>query len=192
MIDYNKCDTCGYITKISVLTSDKECFNCKSEYQANWLEYPSPAAKGFYHQFTAGVYSYEEYVAEAYDFHEIQPTCLFLCALYELLLAGLTSDILKSYSVPQKVIDLILDSNNGQNKMALVFRELEDTTLKEAIVNNCNPLFYDKMQLIIQGRNKYIHGNYSALDHITIDDLHYIVENIIEVFVKLHNKFVVK
>jgi hypothetical protein len=188
---YKKCNNCGYVTNTSDLENNKCCPNCASIYNDTWIEYPSRAALGFYHQFYVDVFSYDEDVALAYDFHEIQPACLLLCALHEILLEGLIADILHSKKVSTNIAEILLEKSNGQNMMALLFKDLENISLKEAINTNFDTNFYDKMQMIIRGRNKYIHGDYFALDQIKINDLLYIVDKILEVFVSLNNSYAI-
>lgn len=189
---YKKCNVCCYVTNRADLEENNVCPKCDNEYQDTWDEYPLHAAMGFYHQFQTDVYSYDEVVALAYDFHEIQPACLLSCALYETLLTELISDILHAMNIPQNVIEIIFGTNNGQEKLTSIFKSLVGISLKESINNNYDTSFYDQMQEIIKGRNKYIHGNYTALDHISIENLLYIENNMLEVFVKLHNVYATK
>lgn len=184
---YFQCNKCFFITNVSKDDkNDKVCPKCNNS--SEWVEYPIPAASGFLNQAFVNIYSYEDYIP--YDFHELQAACLFLCALYEILLEGLVTNLMCSMGTHSKIIDLVLNSNRGQEKVSLVFKNLSGITIKEGFFAK-DSHFYDYMKEIIENRNKYIHGCYSAFDQIKEDKIKYICSNIIELFVFLNNQYCV-
>lgn len=186
---YYQCKKCLYIIDANKKQNNKVCIKCGNSLNNEWLEFPAPAASGFMNQAAVNIYDDD---MNPYDFHELQSGCLFLCALYEILLMGLISNLMHSINTPMNVVNMVLESSDGQAKLSNVFKSLSGTSIKDGMNLSGDKKIYDYMNEIIKGRNKYIHGDYSGLDHIQKERAQYIYENIIETFVFLHNNYCVK
>lgn len=181
---HKKCKTCFYISPVQNGT-DIICPNCKNSSKNKWDEYPITPALGFLSQAQANVLGSDE--INHHLFHELQSACLFLCALYEVLLEGLITDFLQSIKTPEIVTELLLDAYQGQDRMSKLYSKLRENPLRDEMGD-----IYDKINHVIKCRNKYIHGTYNALDDIDKEYLVNIFENIIEAFVKVQNSFVTR
>lgn len=181
---YKKCLACFYIVNHKQNTT---CPICKKE---SILEnFPVHAALGFLNLAEVGVFGTDEY--NQYYFNELQGSSLYICALHEILLESFLSDYLSLIGTPKKVTELLINSNQGQEKMSRLFGKLTGVTLKEAITLVEEEKFYLCLKRVISGRNHYIHGNYHALDDIDIEDIKYLCSEILNVYVDIQNKFLV-
>ncbi|MFE4243881.1 hypothetical protein [Peribacillus butanolivorans] len=111
------------------------------------------------------------------------------------MLETLIFDELNSIKIPNYVSELLLNSNQGQEKMGRLFAKLVgEKSIKAVFRLISSEDFHDKIKEIIGARNSYIHGNPRAFkdSDLEAEDLKIIADSMIDIFVILNNSFVNK
>lgn len=89
---------------------------------------------------------------------------------------------------------LLINSNQGQEKMGMLLASLLEVgnSIKAVFKRIDREEFYVKLQQIIRVRNSYIHGDHRAFrdSEVEAEDLKYVCDSIIDVFVMLNNVYV--
>lgn len=194
---YKKCKYCSYVSEFMTKVS-LDCKMCGKTDEKNFVDFPIQGAQKFLNQVEANIHDLND-IDVQFDlnyFEGFETTSLFLCATYEVLLENLILDILRSLGTPIVVSELLINSNQGQDRMGKVLANLTGTGKSaKAVFESINELnLFEKLHSIITTRNKYIHGNPDAFKHSDIKDtdLKYVSDNIINVFKEMNNNFVCK
>lgn len=192
---YKVCLLCSYISKIKK-NQLFECEKCSNRDDTCTSPFPIAAAENFLKRPDSLLYDLEDVdnQIELYHFNGFETSGLFLCSTYEVLLESLINDVLKAMNTNEKVSELLLDSNQGQERMGRLLSSLLEVgnSMKTVCKRIDQEEFYGKMQKIIKVRNSYIHGDHKAFidSELEAEDLKYVCDSIIDVFVTLNNEFV--
>ncbi|EFU39326.1 hypothetical protein PVOR_25243 [Paenibacillus vortex V453] len=192
---YKVCLLCSYISKVEKDQSF-ECEKCSNRDDACTSPFPKPAAQNFLNHPYSMLYDLEDVDnwIELFHFNGFETSGLFLCSAYEVLLESMINDVLKAMNTNEKVSELLLNSNQGQERMGRLLASLLEVgnSMKTVCKRIEQEEFYGKMQKIIKVRNSYIHGDHKAFrdSEVEAEDLKYVCDSIIDVFVTLNNQYV--
>jgi hypothetical protein len=194
---YRKCGLCSYVSEVKRDQSYR-CEKCQNSKEENSVVFPSSAATRFLTQADAHIYDLDDVSGQydLYHFEGLETTALFLCTAYEVMLESTISEVLNSMKTPEIVSELLLNSNQGQDRMGKILASLLNTnkSIKSVFKQiNCED-FHDKLHEIIKARNSYIHGNHRAFkdSDIVAEDLKFVADSMIDVFIAINNSYLYK
>ncbi|MDF2606226.1 MAG: hypothetical protein K0S34_416 [Bacillales bacterium] len=174
------------------------CKSCGNTSEIDMHIYPIEAASSFLDFVDRNIYDIEDFNVQfdLYNFEGFETTSLFLCTAYEVLLETLIIDLLNAMKTPKKVAELLITTNQGQEKMGRMLAYLigKGKTIKPVFEHIGYEKFHSKLKKLIKYRNSYIHGDHRAFkdSNIEAEDLKFISDSMIIAFVELNNLFVYK
>ncbi|MEK4750418.1 hypothetical protein NST77_23270 [Niallia sp. FSL W8-0177] len=168
---YKKCNKCFYITEL--IDNKYNCINCNNSNIEETSSYPVPAALKFLDLIETNTYDLESHdvYIDLYYFEGFESSSIFLCATYEILLESLIYDRLKLMKTPRIVAELLLQSNQGQDKMGRLYTAIveQGRNIKKLFKVIEQEEFYNLLYKFIKTRNQYIHGDPTAFKNSELD-----------------------
>ena len=119
---------------------------------------------------------------------------VMLCAMSEVMMESLLTQILLHQGARNAHIDILLDSHEGRSRQVQLFKQLCGQSVKESLnaVNMIN--FHDAWETITRSRNKFVHGTPPGdlfKEFPEEDDLVTVRTQILMAFRLLHNAYAV-